>query len=409
MNIVSLVWSEIIHRKLNFLVALSAITLAVATCIAFATMWELHRSQMDAQVAKLDDEIRKVMKNMGFNITILPKDVNLSDFHASDFAEKTMSLALVHRLANSPDVITVNHLRPALIRKVDWPEQNRQVLLMGVSGVVPFAHRDPKKPLSEPVPAGVIHLGFHLARELELEPGAKVTLLGEQFKVGKVYDPRGSKDDVTVWVDLAAAQELLGLPDQINMIQALECNCASLDRLGDIQREINAVLGGDVQVIEQEGIATARAKARNQVKASGKATLDRLSKLSERILPLLTMATAVIVGLLSLANVRERRQEIGVLRAIGLRSRQILTLFLSKAALLGLAGGLLGYLLGVAVGGIWGSSGTTKGSPVSSAELFRPGVMLLTVLVTPILVMVASWLPAVFAAKQDPAVVLREE
>lgn len=408
MNILSLVWSEIIHRKLNFLVALSAITLAVATCVAFATMWELHRSRTDAQVAQLGDEIRKVMKNMGFNITILPKDVNLTDFHASDFADKTMPLELVQRLANSPDVITVNHLRPALIRKVDWPEQNRQVLLMGVSGVVPFAHRDPKKPLSEPVPPGVINLGFHLARELELTTDATVALKGREFKVGKVYEQRGSKDDVTAWVDLAAAQEMLELPDQINMIQALECNCASLDRLGDIQREIGAILGDDVQIIEQEGIATARAKTRNEVKAAGKATLDQLSRLSERLLPLLTMATGVIVGLLSLANVRERRQEIGVLRAIGLRSRQVLALFLSKAALLGVVGGLIGYLLGVAVGGIWGS-GQMDPSTLRSVELFRPGVMAIAMLATPILVMAASWLPAVWAAKQDPAVVLREE
>lgn len=405
MNILSLVWYEIIHRKLNFLIALTAITLAVATCVAIATMWDLHRARTDAKVAELGDQVRKSLKDMGFNITILPKEVNLTDFHANDFADKTMAHDLVHRLANSPDIITVNHLRPALIRKVDWPERsNREILLMGVSGVVPFAHRDPKKPLSEPVPAGVINFGHQLARELDLTPAATVQLRGREFAVGKVYDSRGSKDDITAWIDLTTAQDMLGLPGRINMIQALECNCKSLDRLGDIQKEIGALLGDQVQIIEHENIATARAKTRNQVQAAGKATLNRLSKLSTRLLPLLTMAAGVIVGLLSLANVRERRQEIGVLRAIGLRSRQILTLFLSKAMILGLLGGLIGYFSGLAVGGL---SGGIAGE--EEAFLFRWDLMAAAMGITPLLVMAACWLPAVVAAKQDPAEVLREE
>ena len=403
MNILSLVWSEIIHRKPNFVIALSAITLAVATCVAIATMWDLHRAHTDAKVAELSNEIRKITKDMGFNITILPKEVNLTDFHASDFADETMPEDLVHRLANSPDIITVNHLRPALIRKVDWPEQNRELLLMGVSGVVPFAHRDPKKPLSEPVPDGVIHVGHLLARDLGLTADAAIQLRGREFTVGKVYDKRGTKDDITAWIDLKAAQDMLELPGKVNMIQALECNCASLDRLGDIQNEIGALLGDQVQIIEHENIATARAKTRNQVKSAGAATLNRLSRLSARLLPLLTVAVGVIVGLLSLANVRERRQEIGVLRAVGLRSRQILTLFLSKAMILGLLGGLIGYFSGLAAGGLWGS---TSGDQM---RLFRFDLLAAAMAITPLLVMAACWVPAVVAAKQDPAEVLREE
>ncbi len=404
MSILSLVWSEIIHRKLSFLVALMAIVLAVATCVAVATIWEGYESRTDARVAKLDDEIRKVMKNMGFNITILPKGLNLGDFYTNDFAEKTMPFEYVERLANSPDVITINHLRPALIQKVDWPERKRSLLLMGVSGVVPFSHRDPKKPLSEPVAPGVIHLGQHLARQLDLATGSSVRLLGKEFTVGKVYDERGSKDDITAWIDLTDAQTLLKMPDRINMIQALECNCASLDRLGDIQREIGAILGDDVQVIEQEGIATARAKTRNEVKAAGRATLSRLAALSERLLPLLTIGTGLVVGLLAFSNVRERRPEIGLLRAIGLRSRQILALFLTKGAVLGIVGGFLGYLLGFAIGGVWSGYGDS-----GTFALFRPSILMTAIFATPILVMAACWLPAVVATKQDPAVVLREE
>ena len=80
-------------------------------------------------VAKLDDEIRKTMKELGFNIFVLPKDLNLANFFEQNFGEETMSEDLVHQLADAKNVVTVNHLRPALIRKVDWPEQNRKIIL----------------------------------------------------------------------------------------------------------------------------------------------------------------------------------------------------------------------------------------------------------------------------------------
>ncbi len=407
MNIYSLVWSEIIHRKLNFVIALTATTVAVASCVAISTMWDIYRVRTASKVAALDDEIRKITKDMGFNITILPKDQNLADFHASDFADKTMPLEFVQRLAESPDIVTINHLRPALIRKVNWPERNREILLMGVSGVVPFAHRDPKKPLELPVPAGTMNVGHQLARELGLREGDTVPFMDRGFKVGKVFDERGTKDDVTVWIDLEAAQELLQMPGQINMIQALECNCGSIDRLADIQREISGLLGNEVQIIELKTKAIARAKAREGVRLAGEATVARLTRLAKRLLPLLTIAAGVIVGLLSLSNVRERRGEIGVLRTIGLRSRQILALFLTKAALLGFLGGLCGYLIGLSVGGVWGGESATD--EAVDVVLFQPGLLAAAILITPLLVIAASWLPAVIAATQDPAVVLREE
>ncbi|MDA7535622.1 hypothetical protein N9085_03060 [Akkermansiaceae bacterium] len=41
---------------------------------------------------------------------------------------------------------------------------------------------------------------------------------------------------------LDEAQEIFGLENQINAILALGCNCASIDRLGEIRAEILAIL-----------------------------------------------------------------------------------------------------------------------------------------------------------------------
>jgi hypothetical protein len=55
-----------------------------------------------------------------------------------------------------------------------------------------------------------------------------------------------------------------------------------------------------------------------------------------------------------LAAVRERRREIGVLKAIGARDRDVLRIFLVEAGLLGLAGGLLGTAAGWSIARVVG-------------------------------------------------------
>lgn len=405
MRIVTLIWSEILHRKLSFLIPLLAITVAVATCVAVLSLMDAHAAATDAKVAALNDDIRKIMKNLGFNIIILPREQNLVDFHASDFAQKTMPMEFVERLANSPDIITINHLRPSLVQKIEWPEQNRQVLMMGISGVVPFRHRNNKKPLSEPVPKGTMNIGSVLAAELNLQPGDPVTFSGRELTVGKIHPPQGNKDDITVWIDLSTAQALVDMPDRINLIQALECNCASLDRLAEIEDEISTLLGGEVQVIELSQPAIARAKAREGVKAAGQARLAQLAKLASVLLPLLITLAGVIVGLMALSNARERKSEVGILRAVGVGAGKILTLFVGKALLLGLVGSVLGYVLGLGLAQVLSGEATR----LTFTQAVRPTVFTALLILTPILAAIASWLPATIAAAQDPAVVLREE
>lgn len=410
MNIAQVVLAELRYRKLNVLLAVLTIVIAVAACVYVLTALSALQRKTEQRVAAMDNEIRKITKNMGFNITILPNEQNLADFHAQDFAEKTMPWEYVTRLSDSPEVVTIQHLRPALIRKIQWPEKNRQVLLMGVSAVVPFAHRAPKKPLSQPVAPGTINLGSVLASQLDIKVGDQVLFHGKDFKVEKVFPQRGSKDDITIWVSLSEAQKILGLEGRINMIQALECNCASVDRLAEIQVEISGLLGDKVQVIELATKAIARAKAREGVKAEGQAAIARLQQLASMLLPLVILAAGLLVGLLTLSNVRDRRTEIGVFRAVGTRTGQILALFIVKALIVGTVGALLGYSIGYCVAAaLHQRLAQPVGGDGESLIQFNLTHLLTVVLLTPALAMLASWLPALTAASQDPTVVLREE
>jgi hypothetical protein len=419
-----LVLREIAHRKLNFILSLSAVALAAGCLLAALVFLREHDLSTAAllrekaeetrrELAVYEDEVRRLTLKLGFNILILPKDIQLADFHAHDFADRYMPEEYAQRLADSR-LATVNHILPCLQQKTEWPEKKRTILVMGVRGEV-YLRSDKQKPLLAPVRPGELALGYELHRDLEIKPGGQVRLLGREFKVAECKPAKGSKDDITVWLNLREAQELLGKPGLINAIFALECNCATVDRLGEVRAEVAKVLP-DTQVIEYQTQALARAEARNLAAAKARKMLEdqraareelarRKEALAAVLLPLILAACAVWIGFAAWSNVRERRMEIGILRALGLRLGQVLSLVLGRAALAGLGGAGLGLAAGLGFARGW-DAGECMRSAV--AEYLHPLWLFIFLAAAVGLAAVGSWLPALLAARQDPADVLRE-
>lgn len=134
---------------------------------------------------------------------------------------------------------------------------------------------------------------------------------------------------------------------------------------------------------------------------------------STRLLDTLTtwiMAVAIIslviggVGLMNimLVNVTERMHEIGVRKAIGATSRQIMTQFMLEALVLSLIGGFLGIALSLATQGILYTY--TELKPVISWEAvaIATGVAI-------VVGIIFGTLPALKAARKDPIEALRHE
>lgn len=423
MSIWHLIIREIFHRKLNFGLGLLSVVIAVTCLTGAMSLLKAHDLETDRIVGEreaetaqrmkeLEDDYRKMMLKMGFNVLILPQDQNLGDLYADDFASHYMPEEYATRLANSK-IVTINHLLPSLQQKLKWPEQQRTIILIGTRGEVPLLHRDMKKPLLDAVPPGSVVVGHELAQSLDLSKGDQITLLEREFTVTTTYEERGSKDDITLWIDLKEAQELLGKTGQINAILALECECAG-DRLAQIRKEISAILP-DTQVIEFASQALARAEARIRAADEAEAALlaekqnrtemrSRQESFASILVPLVVLGAAAWLATLSIANVRSRHAEIGILRAIGFRGSQIMLMFLQKAILLGLVGGAVGYLAGMIIG-------ASLGEVVVAENAFwawDPALLLMALLVAPVLSVVASWIPAILATRQDPALALRE-
>lgn len=403
MKIWGMIWREIAFRKFNFVLALLSVSAAVACLIGTLTLLRTDKAEVAKAGAGLEDAVRKITKGLGFNVIILPEDQDLNEMHLEGSLNKQMPEEYAHRLAESK-IVTINHLLPTIMKKLTWPETGLPIVLYGTRGEIPIQHRDPKKPLLDTVPKGTMIIGHHVSQKLGLKEGDETTLLGHKFSLGKVHGERGNIDDATVWINLTEAQELLGMQNLIHAIQALECHCAG-DRISQIRVEIAGILPG-TQVLERGPPALARAEARDQARQSAEDASKRRETFAAVLAPLIWVGAAVWIGFLMLGNVRERRAEIGILRAIGFRSSQILLLFLGKAFLFGILGTLLGFVVGALAGASLGER-TAGWESLKNPEVPIHFVLALGLAVA--LSVFASWIPALSAARQDPALVLQEE
>jgi ABC-type lipoprotein release transport system permease subunit len=416
-----------------------------------------------ARMAELNDEIRKITLKFGFNIIILPKAQEPRQFDQAGYADRYMPESYATKLADSR-IVTVRHLLPSLRQPIEWPEQrNRPITLVGVRGEVAMMHRVARQPIMQPVPKGAMLVGYSLHANLGIKVGDEVKLMGKTFKVAKCRPQTTLADGNTLWIDLGEAQELLDKKGLINEILALNCLCIGAD-VGKVREEIAAILPetrvldfGEKLLLRAEARSAAAAAAKKQLeaakaeaeaaieaataaareeleaaaeaaeserqaaaaaakdeleaaRANAAATIEaeaanreRLRREKERLaallVPLVALGCMVWVGFLAFANARERSSEVGVLRALGVRSRSIFLLFLGKAVVMGLLGAALGYFAGLGVGAAWGEGG---------AAWLEPGMLALVLLGAPMLCGLASWAPAMIAAQQDPAFVLRE-
>jgi putative ABC transport system permease protein len=420
MTVWQMVAKEILRRKANFVSGLIAVTVAVGALAGTMTMLRVHDRRTERIVAEkeqetrkrmavLEDDYRKIMKDLGFNLLIFPATQKLSDFYTDDAVTAYMPESYATRLSEAR-IVTIRHLLPTLQEKVRWPEQKRPIVLIGTRGEIPSLFRDNREPMLVAVPKGSAVIGHEIAESCRLEAGDRLTLFGRSFTVSQCNDERGSSDDISIWIDLSQAQEILNKPGRINAILALKCICEG-DEIAAVRRDVASVLPG-VQVIEQGSKVVTRAEARDRAaKESADAVAAEIrnrkqlraeqERLSSILVPAILLISAVWIGLVFHTNVRERRSEIGILRALGARSRTVLRLFLTKAAAMGIAGGLAGYIIGTLAG--------MGRQPEPGFRALNLTVFLLAFCTAVILSLGASWAPAYFAAQQDPADVLREE
>jgi putative ABC transport system permease protein len=232
---------------------------------------------------------------------------------------------------------------------VVYAERQRQVALFGSSHEalevrrLGIAHGRFLPPLAWDRGAPIAVLGSKLAAELFPggDPVGQVVRVGDwRMRVIGVLEPRGQQlgldmDDVVI-VPVATAMKMLNRSGLFRLVIQVRSH-AELERAKQAVLRLLSERHGeeDVTVITQDAVISAF----NSILGALTMALGGIAAVS------LAVAGVGIMNVM-LVSVSERTREVGLLKALGAESRQILAAFLAEAILISSAGGILGLALG---------------------------------------------------------------
>lgn len=401
MNLNKLVWRELLERKRQMLMCFIAILLGITVVVAIKNI------TFFSQKAVAED-----MEALGANLLILPKNATLQDYYSPNMDGQLMSDTHVQKLT-AAGLTGLENISPKL--NISAQASGRQIPLTGIlpqnelkakaawgsmnsftaaaqcsSGMQKSqqAQELQRKRTINSLGQNEILLGADMPTILKISQGDTLQILGHNFTVSGILPATGTIDDSRVFAHLNTVQKLSDNPGKLSVIEISGC-CSEIAK-------------GLVTKLEQILPASTKVITITQVVATQQKVNSTMTNLSLVFLLIIIFVGGAGIANYMYANVYERQAEIGTLMAIGAESGLILKVFLLKALILGISGGLGGYILGTAIA-------MTLGPQLAGVAVFPMPVLALWSFAISIgVTILASYFPARHAAKLDPVETLQE-
>jgi putative ABC transport system permease protein len=400
-----LIWKELWQRPTAMITCLLAITLGIAALVAIRSVSIFSEQAVKQQLAAL-----------GANVLLLPQGVSLEDYYSADSHGATLpeEYAAQLVLANLEGVEHISakltvpaELKGAHVTLTGVLPQSEFRTLASFQSTQAFSHVHAgctkrttigdaelstteslaKRRFVEELAVNEAVVGADVAAAAGLERGDRITLLGYLFQISGVMPATGTIDDSRIFAHLHTVQRIAKKGEAVNVIEIMACCEVAagglVDQLADTFPDAKVVT--ITQVVDTQ-VAVNR-------------LMTQLSYLFFAIL--LVVGVASIAGTM-FSNVTERRREIGTLMALGATPNLVARLFLGKALVIGLAGGVIGYVGGTALA--VGLGPYLAGIPVAPV----PSLAAVSMLVAAVVALVASYPPARRATMIDPCLCFRE-
>ncbi len=201
--------------------------------------------------------------------------------------------------------------------------------------------------------ADVAVVSSSYAKSDKLHLGSTLTVGSSHVKVIGIADVSSGSD---VYLPLATAQKLSGETDKVTDIYV---SAKSASVVASLASEVEAT-------VPKSTVATAATLAKEVTGSISSAS--NLATHLGKWLSIAALAVAfLLAGLLMVSAVTRRTRELGTLKAIGWRTKRLVRQVMGEGLVVGIAGGLIGILLGVV-----GSEVVTAAAPSLTATVGGP-------------------------------------
>lgn len=340
-------------------------------------------------------DIEERLNQFGANIVMVPKSDNLSlnyggvNVGGVNYNVKELEhdrLADITTIKNSKNIAIVapKVLGPIVVKE-------KTILLMGVVFKEELALKTwwQKNGGTFPERDDQVILGSQVAGLLGFKSGDTILLSGRPFSVATVLKPTGAAEDDAIIAELTASQALLGKQGKLSMVEiSAFCQGCPISEL-------------TLQIAEK--FPNAKVTAMKQAVMSKMQSIDMFKSFSLGVSIIVILIGSLLVLVTMMGSVNERTREIGIFRAIGFRRGHVMQIILLEALILGILGGILGFVLG-------NLTAYTLIPLVMKDGVFAGINMdlgLISILMAVALSLLASLYPAFKASNMDPSEALR--
>jgi ABC-type antimicrobial peptide transport system permease subunit len=235
-----------------------------------------------------------------------------------------------------------------------------------------------------------IIVGRIAAEKTSVQVGDSIRLLNSNFRVVGIYETGQAFEDAGVVIGLREAQAITG---KLRQVQFYLVSLRDPGQAERVKADLEAVFP-DIDFSLTSELAESASDFRV------------LQDMADQISVLAVFIGAVGMVNTMLTSVMERTREIGVLRSLGWRRRQVLGMILKESSVLGVMGGIFGIPLGVGLAGLIGAAGLWGGA---LEPLYTPPLFVRAVAMAIVAGMIGGLYPAWRATRMRPVEALRYE
>lgn len=359
------------------------------------------------------DKVNRELKIYGANINVMPKDASLlGDLYALDVEDKFLDQEDIFKVKEIFWGYNIVDFSPFIETKAKV-ENIGEVRVVGTW----FEIKETLK-TGETVDSGTrnlrtwwhdtiigewmakgdddyIMVGSLLANKAGINVGDQVELKGSKkskvFTVKGIFND-GGKDDKAIFTTLESAQALNGLEGKFSKMEVSALTTPDNELAKKAARDPKSLTPTEYETWYctayvsaichqvQEVVTDSVVRPVRQVAESEGTILNKVSLLMTLITILSSVCSALAISNLVTASVIERRQEIGLLKAIGAKNVPIILVVLTEVIITALIGGFVGYFLGLGFAQIIAQ--TVFGSNIELAAMVIPIIAVIVFLVT---------------------------
>ena len=388
--------------------AVMIVAVAIGTAIAASLL---------ALSFDISSKVSKELRSFGANIVVQPKLTGLAGvsnqkrYLREEDIVKAKTIFWRHNIMGVVPQLLVRDEQKGITVLGTWYQKilpvpgEKKGFDTGAAVVMPWWSLDGQWPRAE----NEMLAGSGIAERNGLKPGRQVMVMGRSFIISGILTTGGREDDMFIG-ELAVVQRLAGLPGKVSrvFVSALTTpmddfaykDPATMTRkeyekwyctgyVTSISKQLEEVFAGSAvrpiwPVAETEG-----------------RVLNRLELLIVLLTAVSLLAAALGISTTMIMSLLKRTEEVALMKGLGANTIQTVTIFLSEALLVGLAGGVVGYLLSLSIS-------SYLGHQVFGAALEQKGILLpISIGVSELISAMGAYLPIRRALRIRPAVVLK--